>query len=420
MKRLCKLIGACTSAAIVAACGGSNNGFPSLTPLSVAQRIGVRKSSAGVIYSFKGGTGDGSAPEAGLLDDKDALYSTTREGGEYCESGSYDGCGTIFAITTSGKETVLHSFRGRPGDGADPFAGLINVNGTLYGTTGEGGAYDAGTVFSITTSGRETVLYSFKGGSADGEIPEAGLLNVKGTLYGTTANGGSGFCLRGKSDVGCGTVFSITTSGAETVLYSFKGHSGDGANPFAGLVNVKGTLYGTTWSGGERRCYKHASCGTVFAVTTSGKETMIYRFKGGPGDGEHPSAGLINVNGTLYGTTLEGGELGCGTIFAMTTSGKETRLYSFKGEPADGARPPASLLNFNGTLYGTTALGGANDAGTVFSVTTSGTETVLYSFTGGGDGTEPYAGLTQVDGTLYGTTVGGGAYFVGTVFSLSP
>jgi uncharacterized repeat protein (TIGR03803 family) len=147
---------------------------------------------------------------------------------------------------------------------------------------------------------------------------------------------------------------------------------------------------------------------------------MIYRFKGGPGDGEHPSAGLINVNGTLYGTTLEGGELGCGTIFALTTSGKETRLYSFTGEPADGARPPASLLNFNGTLYGTTALGGANDAGTVFSVTTSGTETVLYSFTGGGDGTEPYAGLTQVDGTLYGTTVGGGAYFVGTVFSLSP
>ncbi len=153
------------------------------------------------------------------------------------------GYGTVFKITTSGKETVLHSFGGSSrDDGGEPEAGLINLNGTLYGTTSVGGKNATGTVFSITTSGIETLLYSFKVfGSGDGANPEAGLLNVKGTLYGTTSYGGT---------FGYGTVFSITPSGKETVLHSFGG-SGDGNEPFAGLINVKGTLYGTTTSGGR-------------------------------------------------------------------------------------------------------------------------------------------------------------------------
>jgi uncharacterized repeat protein (TIGR03803 family) len=137
-----------------------------------------------VLYSFKGK--DGADPGAGLLNVNGTLYGTTTGGGKYCRGS--DGCGTVFSITTSGKETVLHSFGGT-GDSGYPKAGLLNVNGTLYGTTAGGGANGSGTVFSITTSGAETVLYSFKGGK-DGKAPSAGLLNVKGTLYGSTEVGG--------------------------------------------------------------------------------------------------------------------------------------------------------------------------------------------------------------------------------------
>jgi len=134
------------------------------------------------------------------------LYGTTDEGGTYCESSSAFGCGTVFAITTSGTETVLNSFGTGSGDGSYPDAGLLNVKGTLYGTTSSGGAYAyGGTVFKITTSGAETVLHSFEGPAGDGSLPFAGLINVNGTLYGTTGYGGSGSC-----EIGCGTVFSLS------------------------------------------------------------------------------------------------------------------------------------------------------------------------------------------------------------------
>ncbi|MGA2761171.1 MAG: choice-of-anchor tandem repeat GloVer-containing protein, partial [Candidatus Cybelea sp.] len=194
-------------------------------------------------------------------------------------------------------------------------------------------------------------------------------IDVKGTLYGTTPYGGSGSCNDHGSGSGCGTVFSVTTAGKETVVYNFKGAPGDGSNPLGGLLNVNGTLYGTTQLGGTN------GKGTVFAVTPSGKETVFYSFKGGSGDGSYPLADLANVNGTLYGTTISGGVLckrysGCGTVFSVTTAGTETVLHRFKGwRGGDGAWPYAGLLNVNGTLYGTTYLGGRNNGGTVFSLT---------------------------------------------------
>jgi uncharacterized repeat protein (TIGR03803 family) len=151
---------------------------------------------------------------------------------------------------------VLHSFANDP-DGNNPEAGLINVKGTLYSTTYDGGTNGRGTVFSITPSGTETVLHSF-GGSGDGAVPFAGLVDVKAKLYSTTYVGGA------NSD---GTVFSITPSGAETVLYSFKGPgSGDGGFPRAGLVKVKGALYGTTGGGGTG-CSGSYGCGTVYSLS---------------------------------------------------------------------------------------------------------------------------------------------------------
>jgi uncharacterized repeat protein (TIGR03803 family) len=311
-----------------------------------------------VLYSFEGGKGDGAAPAAGLINVKDTLYGTTTGGGT-------TNFGTVFAITTSGTETILHSFGGS-GDGTYPRDGLTNVNGTLYGTTEQGGTNcsssgGCGTIFAITTSGKETVLHSFAGDPKDGAWPYAGLLNVKGILYGTTSVGGK---------YGDGTVFSFTPSGKETVLYSFKGGgpSGGGANPYAALLNVKGTLYGTTDGGGA------TFLGTVFAITTSGKERLLYSFKGGTGDGGGPIAGLINVKSTLYGTTSGGGGSpnngvvfgNTGTVFAITTSGKETVLHRFGGPPGDGAVPYASLLNVKGTLYGTTYYGGSRSGGSGF------------------------------------------------------
>jgi uncharacterized repeat protein (TIGR03803 family) len=373
-----------------------------------------------VLYSFKGGTGDGDYPEAGLLKINGTLYGTTAGGGAYG-----NGEGTVFAITPSGTETVLHSFGGS-GDGEDPEAGLINVNGTLYGTTQVGGSGSCsssgpsgcGTVFSITPSGKETVLHSFGTGSGDGEYPIAGLINVNGTLYGTTSSGGA-YC--SSSGYHCGTVFAITTFGKETVLHSFPTGSGDGEQPRAGLINVKGKLYGTTADGGAG-CDSYG-CGTVFKITTSGAETVLYTF-GASGDGYYPDAGLTSANGTLYGTTDAGGASAFGTVFSVTLSGRETVLHSFGVGSGDGRHPDAALLNVNGTLYGTTKYGGErcrriDGCGTVFSITTSGTETVLFRFKGK-DGAHPYAGFTNVNGTLYGTTGGGGANHYGTVFSLSP
>jgi uncharacterized repeat protein (TIGR03803 family) len=406
------------AAAMLAGCGGSqppigtSGAIPQAPAIAARPRtiVGGKGNSSPyeVLHSF-GGSGDGSVPLAGLLKVKGTLYGTTLAGGVSAD-------GTVFSITPSGTETVLYSFNGS--DGKYPYAALINVKGALYGTTYQGGNESGlgdGTIFSITPSGTETVLHRFGSQSDDGALPYAGLLNVKGTLYGTTYYGGANY-------YGYGTVFSITPSGTETVLHSFAGvEHGDGLYPQAGLINVNGPLYGTTSGGGAN--YD----GTVFKITTRGKETVLHSF-GGSGDGTYLYAGLINVKGTLYGTTVAGGSstcryytlVGCGTVFSITPSGIERVLYSFAGGSGDGANPQAGLLNVNGTLYGTTEEGGAYGYGTVFRITRGGKETVLHSFAGGsGDGANPYAGLINVKGTFYGTTARGGANNDGTVFSLT-
>jgi uncharacterized repeat protein (TIGR03803 family) len=416
MKHLYSLVGACLSAALLTACGGSgvapSSGLPGampgsrgLPPGSPAHAERHPSVAYAMLYSFKGGSGDGSEPSAPLRDVKGTLYGTTDSGGS---GDCNNGCGTVFAITTSGTESVLYSFKGGSGDGWEPGAVLRKVKGMLYSTTFDGGANGDGTVFAITTSGAERLLYSFKGGSGDGANPEAGLRDVKGTLYGATEEGGAN---------GLGTVFALTTSGKESVLHSFGG-SGDGANPYEGLLNVKGTLYGTTPNGGAN-CTPSGGCGTVFAITTSGTESVLHSF-GGSGDGATTYATLVNVNGTLYGATYDGGANGDGTVFAIMTSGKESVLYSFKGGSGDGANPIEALIKVKSKLYGTTFVGGANGLGTVFALTTSGKESVLHSFGGSGDGTNPYAGLVNVNGTLYGATYTGGANNAGTVFSITP
>ena len=414
-----KSLASCIIVAVsLAGCGGSQ---PLVgTPGAMAQSHTIARTEPGtdrilpassyrVLHDFSlNHHTSGASPVAGLLEVNGMFYGTTSYGGEKCS------CGTVYSISTTGKFKVLHRFVGGF-DGVRPYGGLIDVNGTLYGTTSEGGGSGCGgngcgTVYSVTTDGVETVLYRFAGGS-DGQAPFAGLTNVKGRLYGTTVYGGLG---------NKGTVYSVTTGGVQTVLHSFPG---GGARPFGGLIDVNGTLYGTTGEGGAH------SKGTVFRITTVGVETVLYSFGARHSDGAHPQAGLIEMNGTLYGTTEEGGRSrcgergGCGTVFSVTTAGVETVLHRFGGRH-DTAHPLAALLNVDGTLYGTAYYGGAYGYGAVFSLNPNGTERLVYSFHGSLDGSNPQAPLIDVRGTLYGTALWGGGGNSGTgrgaAFALSP
>lgn len=366
----------------------------------------------------------GSFPLGGLTNVNGTLFGTTGDGGT-------GGVGTVYSISPTGEKKTLYNFRGGGADGAYPRGDLIDVDGTLYGTTNGGGSscaytnYGRGTVYSVTTSGAEKVLYSFHGAS-DGANPYSGLIELNGTLYGTTRQGGGKGCSFSNIH-GCGTVYSITTLGQETVLYHFQG--ADGAYPIASLVAVKGALYGTTLSGG--------TCGNVFKVTTAGSETVVHSFNC-YSEGADPAATLIYIKGELYGTTSRGGSSSLGTVFSMTTSGSEKVLYNFAGA-GDGAIPEAGLAYLNGAFYGTTYVGGSSacpslsygsGCGTVYRVDATGSEKIVHLFQGGSDGAQPLAPLLSLSGTLYGTTIAGGglgckgnglrANGCGTVFTLSP
>jgi uncharacterized repeat protein (TIGR03803 family) len=319
--------------------------------------------------------------------------------------------------------TTLYNFCSQPNcaDGAAvDFAALAQAtDGNFYGTTYAGGANDGGTVFKITPAGTFTTLYSFcsQTNCTDGYRPKAGLVQATdGNFYGTTSHGG----VKCSDRSGCGTVFKITPSGTLTTLHSFTG-SVDGVHPSAELVQATdGNLYGTTE--GE----PGTSDGTVFKITPSGTLTTVYSFcsQKDCADGRSPDAKLVQASdGNFYGTTSLGGANIAGTVFKITPSGTLTTLYSFcsRANCADGYWPLAALVQAtDGNLYGTTSEGGANLAGTVFKITLTGAFTTLHSF-GIADGRSPLAELVQAsDGNLYGTTCEGGANLAGTVFKITP
>lgn len=398
------------AAALLAGCGGSP--LPMSASGAMAQANSMTPSSYRVLYNFAGSP-DGRNPLASLIVMKDVLYGTTARGGKSAREAFQDG--TVFTISTTGTERLLHSFGLPLTHGKQPVAGLVDMGGTLYGTTERGGMHNTqyasgGTVFSISLSGRARVLHSFRyDNNSDGVFPEAGLIALNGTLYGTTSRGGT---------YGYGTVFSLTPDGTEKVLHSF-GKGIDGEVPQASLINVRGTLYGTTAYGGSKSgCGFYKGCGTVFSITPAGTEKILHAFGTGY-DGARPVAALIAVSGRLYGTTAGGGAYGDGTVFSMTTSGSERVLSSF-GHGSHGAVPEGSLIDVGGTLYGTTNRGGTYNDGTIFSITTSGRERVLHDFGNASDGAFPQASLVDVAGTLYGTTSGGGTLKYGTVFAVTP
>jgi uncharacterized repeat protein (TIGR03803 family) len=305
-------------------------------------------------YSF-GSLANGVGPESNLIQASDGnLYGTTTAGGAYAN-------GTVFKVSLSGTFTLLASF------GANPCqifntALVQGSDGNFYGAT-TGGANCDGMIYRMTPAGALTTLYTFSG--PDGALPGGALVQApNGTFYGTTVQGGAN---------NAGVVFSITPAGVFKTLFSFDGTNG--AWPAAALIlGSDGNLYGTTSSGGA------SNSGTVFRMTTAGVLTTLYSFTGAA-DGFAPNGVIQGSDGNFYGTTSGGGSNGCpmlppgacgadttsvGTIFEITSTGSFATLYAFA--IADGQNPSAALVQAsNGLFYGTTAAGGFNNFGTVFS-----------------------------------------------------
>jgi uncharacterized repeat protein (TIGR03803 family) len=329
------------------------------------------------------------------------------------------------------EESVLYAFKGGV-DGAYPAAGLTFMGGMLYGTTSSGGtsslsygegcdyiATGCGVVFAASLAGAETVLHSFQGSEAAGandghaSLPMSGLTRVGNTLYGTTYWGGS---LGSPCDWGCGTLYAINAQGKVTMLHAFTGT--DGAYPDSGVLQFGNQLVGSTSFGGGTTGF-----GVMFEMAMNGgAQVVVHSFAQGAGDGEIPAGALIKAGVTLYGTTTQGGAYGHGTIFRISPTGTETVIYAFKGG-ADGAGP-TGLISVGGVLYGTTTSGGdmacTGGCGTVYALNEHGVKTVIHRFRAGQDGANPNGPLVELGGRFYGTTLNGGAANDGTVFSVGP
>jgi len=302
-------------------------------------------------------------------------------------------------------EQLLHSFAGT--NGIYPQASVIYQSGILYGTAHSGGSGGYGTLFSYNVSSNNfTTLYSFPSGiSVVGKYPAANVIYQGGILYGTTNAGGTS---------NKGTLFSYNLStNTITTLHTFTAIGSDGSQPYAGVIYEGGILYGNTYNGGS------SDLGTLFKYDFSTSTlTTLYSFAGQPTDGAYPEDGVIYQSGILYGTTNRGGSSNLGTLFSYNlASSTLTTLYSFTG--TNGSLPQGGVIYESGILYGTTNTGGTSNLGTLFSYNlASNTLTTLHSYTGTGtDGSRPQADLIYQDGILYGTTYAGGTSSLGTLFS---
>ena len=390
--------------------------FAVIAPLAHAQTYSV-------FYTFPSNQ-DGNRPQGVIKDGAGNLYGAAYYGGAHV-------AGAIFEINPAGQETVLYSFKGTP-DGNGPVGVVRDAQGNLYGATYFGGFNcqiqpnaGCGTLFKVSASGKETVLHTF-GGRGDGVAPVGVVRDSKGNLYGATTNGGD-FSCGGKYTWGCGTIFKLDAAGRYSILHKFAGDVNGGGPVAPPIVDASGNIYGTAGGGTD-------SLGIVFKLTPNREFSVLHSFAGGPGDGCLPFSGLLrDAAGNLYGTTQGCGAFGYGTVFKLDATGNESILYSFTGG-ADGSFPYAGVVeDAAGNLYGTAAFGGDFDhactlsgntpgCGVVFELSPTGQLTVLHAFQGTTDGLWPYWGVTlDAAGNLYGVTATGGAYCgCGTVFKITP
>ncbi|MBV8196769.1 MAG: hypothetical protein JO263_01420 [Candidatus Eremiobacteraeota bacterium] len=419
-------ISATTLSACLTACAQHGATFAPPAPAPAIERSGVSRYD--LLYSFgeHAKSGDGVRPLAGLHAIGGTFYGTTQQGGTPTSFCPY-GCGTVFRITPAGIESIVYRFKGGT-DGIAPSARLVTLNGVLAGTTASGGVGTGcfggcGTIFRVNTDGKKAAaLYAFQGGH-DGATPLGGLTVAGGFVYGTTQYGGeqNKHCFNG-----CGIVFRIDSNGSnERILHRFSGGS-DGANPLDTLIDVNGSLYGTTIYGGTKTGLCSRGCGTIFRVDANGTEKILYRFGYAvkSDDAAYPVAGLLFSRGVLYGTTLGGGVAGLGTVFAVDpSSGKVRVLHSFgccSKTARDGVSPGAPLVEAGGAFYGTTRGGGRHGHGTIFKIDRAGKESDVYSFAARPDGNQPDGGLLLSGTALFGTTAWGGSVSEGGVFRITP
>lgn len=407
---------------------------------------------------------NGSQPVGNLIADSSGnLYGVTIAGGLQNKSQCYfySGCGTVFKLgkTAAGgrKLSVLYEFTGGS-DGGNPAAGLaMDSGGNLYGTALYGGI-NFGVVFELspTSSGpwKETPIYTFQAG-ADAENPQSQLaFDASGNLYGTTINGGTGYCSEFSS---CGTVFELSKSSSgswsETVIYDFA----DNADGFLAsgplVIDRHGNIFGSTTTGGTLNgyCgYGLYGCGTIFELSPNSSggwtKNTVWVFGSNPYqqyqyDGAVPDGGVIvDAAGNLYGTAASGGNPncggsipGCGVVFALhsSSSGAWTQKVLLDFSPLARGADPRGTLTFDagGNLYGTTTINGLlggnkTGSGVVFKLTrnSSGSwrQTILHVFSGT-DGAAPTSNLVvDAAGNLFGTTSAGGPGYGGVVFEITP
>lgn len=385
---------------------------------AVSQRVVAEK----VVYSFEGGS-DGSYPYGTLtLDKQGNLYGTTAQGGAF-------GAGTVFQLTRSGtswSEKVLYTFTGKS-DGSNPGTGVVfDLSGNLWGNAQVGGASNnCGTVFELTPSSggnwSEQTVHIFLGNGEDGCGAIGSLAaDSNGNIFGTTAGGGIG--------ASAGTAFELSPSGTGWdyhLLWSFD--SFNGASPVSGVIlDAAGNLYATTQAGGE------FGNGTVVKISPAADGwtgTAIYMFTGG-NNGCTPVGGVIfDRVGNLYGTAERCGADNVGLVFKLTpTRGlwDLSVIHTFTGGGADGAFPSFSLaFDQSGSLWGTTLYGGLYGHGTVFRLTPNRTGTwteTQFSFQTGNGGFSPSSAVTLAAvgsrTVAFGTTSAGGANGFGVVYGL--
>ncbi len=333
-------------------------------------------------------------------------FGTTLAGGDF-------GMGTLYQIAPDGSITTLHSFDGA--DGQSPVAKLVRgSDGGLYGATEQGGAHAFGTLFKLTTTGTFSKLVDFTGatGNARGSVPNGLTAHSNGDLYGTTQAGGLN---------SSGTAFRLTTSGQLTTLLDFSGNAGaaPGSQPTGALALVGTELYGLTRTGGAN------GNGVLYKLSANGAYTQLTAFTGATGSvpGKSPRSSLLaHSDGKLYGSTEFGGTFGQGTLFKIGTDGSNfTSLHAFAD--SDGSKPSGQLAEAaDGSIWGTTASGGAEGIGTVFSITQSGALTTRVHFTdttGIISGASPIGGLSLgANNKLIGTASAGGPGNNGLLFEV--
>jgi len=365
--------------------------------------------------------------ETPTVDSSGNVFGTTSEGGN-------SNCGVAYELVNNGggvyTNTTLYNFTCLD-DGGRPESGLVlDSSGNLYGTTSEYGANGAGVVFELVNDGGGTygysVIHAFTG--IDGNFPEGDLVWHNGSLYGTTDEGGGGGCY-----YGCGTVYRLTKTGSSwthTTLHVFE-ELHDGNYPSGGVIlDSNGNIYGTTEEGGT------FYAGTVFRLSPAAgfrgpgvkyDETILHSFDAAA-DGCYVESGLVmDSAGNLYGTADECGVQYDGTVYQLKRSGGK---YEFnvllQFDYTNGEYPYEETghlaIDSFGNIYGTAERGGANNNGVVFQLA-AGTfaYTDLHDFQAtANDGSEPYGGVSlDSHGNLYGTTYYGGTFGSGTVWQIA-